>query len=126
MSAQTSQVTQSNESTPIINCVIDYVGIIFIIFAAAVFVYLFLSTISENRYSPERFGALQSLYSNDGIQDAYLTVENDPDVYYDPYNYWRNITWNLPTRNLMALSSYPYLYDKYKYVDRYNILRPFW
>ena len=74
--------------------------------------------------SLENFGALQSLYSNSGIQDAYLTVENDPDAYYDPYNYWRNINWNLPTRNLLALSAYPYIYDRY--IDRYDMRNYFW
>lgn len=61
----------------------------------------------------EKFGALQSLYSNDGIEDAYLTIENDPDdpVNHDPYAYWRGLTWNLPTRNLNGIISYPYLYE---------------
>lgn len=77
---------------------------------------------SEN--NKENFGALQSLYSNDGPQDAYLTVENDPNLYYDPYGYWRGVTWNLPTRNLNVISFYPYLYERY--IDRYGTLYPYW
>jgi hypothetical protein len=74
----------------------------------------------------ENFGALQSLYSNDGIQDAYLTLENDPDnpYYQDPYAYWRNVTWDLPTRNLHRVVFYPYLYE-YN-VDRYGVVWPYW
>jgi len=74
--------------------------------------------------STENFGALQSLYSNDGPQDAYLTVENDPSYYYDPYGYWRGVTWNLPTRNLDAVTFYPYLYERN--IDRYGTLYPYW
>lgn len=72
----------------------------------------------------ESFGALQSLHSNDGIQDAYLTIENDPYLYYDPYGYWRGITWNLPTRNLQSLTYYPYLYERY--IDRFGTNYPYW
>lgn len=74
----------------------------------------------------EGLGALQSLYSNDGIQDAYLTLENDPDnpFYQDPYGYWRDVTWDLPTRNLHRVISYPYLYE-YQ-VDRYGVVWPYW
>ena len=71
----------------------------------------------------EDFGALQSLYSNDGIQDQYLTIENDP-RYFDPYRYWRGIPWNLPTRDLNRVGFYPYLYEHY--VDRYGVLYPYW
>jgi hypothetical protein len=74
--------------------------------------------------SKEKFGALQSLYSNDGPQDAYLTIENDPNLYYDPYGYWRGVTWDLPTRNLSTISYYPYLYERY--IDRYGTLYPYW
>jgi hypothetical protein len=72
----------------------------------------------------ENFGALQSLYSNDGPQDAYLTIENDPSLFYDPYGYWRGVTWNVPTRNLNTISYYPYLYENH--IDRYNTLYPYW
>jgi len=74
----------------------------------------------------EGLGALQSLYSNDGIQDAYLTLENDPDnpFYQDPYGYWRDVTWDLPTRNLHRVIFYPYLYE-YQ-VDRYGVVWPYW
>ncbi len=68
-------------------------------------------------------GALQSLYSNDGIQDTYLTINNDRG-YYDPYAYWRGVTWNLPTRNLDRIIFYPYLYEYY--IDRYARLYPYW
>jgi hypothetical protein len=71
----------------------------------------------------EKFGALQSLYSNDGIQDTNLTIPNDRG-YYDPYKYWRGVAWNLPTRNLDRLVFYPYLYE-YN-VDRYARLYPYW
>jgi len=81
---------------------------------------------TKNINNTENFGALQSLYSNDGIQDAYLTIENDQDdpAYHDPYAYWRGVTWNLPTRNLNRIMFYPYLYEYY--VDRYGKLYPYW
>lgn len=70
----------------------------------------------------EKFdGALQSLYSNDGIQDQYLTVD---DSYFDPYKYWRSVPWNLPTRNLGEMSFYPFLYENY--IDRYGVVWPYW
>lgn len=58
----------------------------------------------------ECFGGLQSLYSNDGIQDAYLTLENDisDPRSIDPYSRWRRVIWDLPTRNL---SSYSFMYN---------------
>jgi hypothetical protein len=76
--------------------------------------------------SKENFGALQSLYSNDGIQDAYLTIENDPDNpnHFDQYAYWRGVTWNLPTRNLNRMSYYPFEYDNF--IDRYATNYPYW
>ena len=66
----------------------------------------------NNKKTNENFGALQSLYSNDGPQDAYLTIENDSNENYDQYEYLRNNTWNIPTRNLGTIVSYPYLYEK--------------
>jgi len=72
----------------------------------------------------ENFGALQSLYSNDGIQDSYLTVRDDDAENYDPYKYWRGVTWDLPTRNLNSLVYYPYLYE-YQF-DRYGRVWPYW
>jgi hypothetical protein len=80
------------------------------------------STNGENKI--EKYGALQSLHSNDGIQDAYLTIENDPSLYYDPYGYWRGVVWNLPTRNLGRMIYYPYLYEHQ--VDRYGMVYPYW
>lgn len=72
----------------------------------------------------ENFGALQSLYSNDGIQDYYLTLENATPAMFDPYKYWRGVPWDLPTRNLNNLVFYPYLYE-YQ-IDRYGKLYPYW
>lgn len=87
-------------------------------------------------------GALQSLYSNDGIQDTYLTINNDNNGWggwndysyggswggygwgYDPYRYWRGVPWYLPTRNLSRVSFYPYLYEYY--LDRYGRFYPYW
>ncbi|VBB18606.1 hypothetical protein YASMINEVIRUS_1069 [Yasminevirus sp. GU-2018] len=82
------------------------------------------NTEQKKTQQKENFGALQSLYSNDGPQDAYLTVENDPDLYYDPYGYWRGVTWNLPTRNINSIAFYPHLYERY--IDRYGTLYPYW
>ena len=87
-------------------------------------------------------GALQSLYSNDGIQDIHLTVNNDNAGWggwnnynwggswggygwgYDPYRYWRGLPWYLPTRNLSRVAYYPYLYEYY--LDRYGRFYPYW
>jgi hypothetical protein len=90
-----------------------------------IIVYMVYIDICEDKKT-EKFGALQSLYSNDGIQDAYLTLENDPDnpYYQDPYAYWRDVTWDLPTRNLHRVAFYPYLYE-YQ-VDRYGVVWPYW
>ncbi len=75
----------------------------------------------------EKFGGVgvyDSLYSNDGIQDIYLTVNNDRRGYYDPYAYWSGYPWWLPTRNLNSMVFYPYLYDYY--ADRYGRRWPYW
>lgn len=91
----------------------------------------------------EKFnGALQSLYSNDGIQDIHLTVNNDDPSYggwagnsyggswggygwgHNPYRYWRGMPWYLPTRNLSRVTFYPYLYEYY--LDRYGRFYPYW
>lgn len=83
---------------------------------------LITTLIIMNQYiDKEDFGALQSLYSNDGIQDQYLTTN---DSYYDPYKYWRLIPWNLPTRNLNQMVFYPFLYENY--IDRYGTIYPYW
>ena len=66
-------------------------------------------------------GALQSLHSNDGIQDQYLTLNN---TRYDPYKYWKDVVWNLPTRNLDTNVDYPFLYEHN--IDRYATLWPYW
>jgi hypothetical protein len=78
---------------------------------------------NENNKPSETFGALQSLYSNDGIQDSYLTIPDDRG-YFDPYKYWRGIAFDLPTRNLDEIYFYPYNYE-YN-IDRYSKLYPYW
>ena len=106
----------------------DMIAMILGICLVVVTIYLFFTDMCEtrNKNGTEEFGALQSLYSNDGIQDAYLTIENDPDdpANHDPYAYWRGVTWNLPTRNLNRIMFYPYLFEYY--VDRYAKLYPYW
>jgi hypothetical protein len=105
----------------------DIIVIILGLLLFAIVIHLFLTNVCDNKENQkEDFGALQSLYSNDGIQDAYLTIENDPDNpnNYDPYGYWRGVTWNLPTRNLNRIIFYPYLYEYY--VDKYAKLYPYW
>jgi hypothetical protein len=104
------------------NILVLFLGMILIIAIA----YIFITDDGKDKITRERFGALQSLYSNDGIQDAYLTVENDPDnpTIYDPYAYWRGVAWDLPTRNLNRMVYYPYLYENY--IDRYGRVYPYW
>lgn len=96
--------------------------ILFIIF---VVVSLCCNNYHNNRsHDYETFnGALQSLYSNDGIQDAHITVQEN-DCKYDPYSYWRGVPWYLPTRNLKRRIFYPYLYE-YN-IDRYSRIYPYW
>ena len=89
-----------------------------VLFAIALKYIIYYPMIEE-----ENFGALQSLYSNDGIQDAYLTIDNDS-TNYDPYAYWRGVTWDLPTRNLNKMYYYPTQYDNF--VDRYSTTYPYW
>jgi len=93
----------------------------FLVYGLAIVVILMILMTPSDK---EKFGALQSLYSNDGPQDAYLTVENDPNLFYDPYGYWRGVTWNLPTRNLNVITYYPYLYERQ--IDRYGTMSPYW
>lgn len=104
------------------NILVFFLGLILIM----VITYIFITDNSNNKIIQEQFGALQSLYSNDGIQDAYLTIENDPDnpTIYDPYAYWRGVAWDLPTRNLNRMVYYPYLYENY--IDRYGRVYPYW
>lgn len=92
-----------------------------IILLVLIVVIALIYTLGEG--NKENFGALQSLYSNDGIQDAYLTTDNDG-IYTDAYKYWRGVPWDLPTRNLGTLESYPYLYEYH--LDRYAMLYPYW
>lgn len=103
----------------------NYVIALLVIFFSAVIIFSVCFTF-DNVDKKENFGALQSLYSNDGIQDAYLTLENDPNnpYYQDPYAYWRGVTWDLPTRNIHAVVAYPYLYENH--IDRYGRVWPYW
>lgn len=89
----------------------------------------------SNKNKEKFSGALQSLYSNDGIQDIHLTVNNDRGYGYggysggyghgyDGYRYWRGLPWYLPTRNLNRVAYYPYLYDYH--LDRYGRFYPYW
>lgn len=72
-------------------------------------------------------GGLQSLYSNHGLQDIHLTVNNDSGYGYGygyPYSYWGGYPWHLGTRNFYRYSHYPYLYG---YVhNRYRGWWPYW
>lgn len=96
---------------------INLVNVIIIVMVLFVF-YQFLDS-NEN----ENFGALQSLYSNDGIQDSYLTYNSDGDNT-DKYSYWRGVDFNLPTKNLNRVGFYPYHYEYH--FDRYARMYPFW
>ncbi len=85
-----------------------------------------LIVIAVHDYGPhlEQFGGLQSLYSNDGIQDIHLTVNNVNDRYghlYNPYM-WR-YPWYLPTRGM-----YPYYYPQVGdyFFDRYGVSYPYY
>ena len=105
--------------------ILHYVGLIVCVFLIIITITLPCKKRDVCTNNVEKFGngGLQSLYSNDGMQDTYLTLENDPN-YYDPYKYWRGIPWNVPTRNLDRVTFYPYLYENY--VDRYGVLYPYW
>lgn len=76
---------------------------------------------NENESKNENFiGALDSLYSNYGAQDRYLTGNRvlgicdelgcslNPNNYFDQWNW---TPWNIPTRNLNKLIFYPYAYQ---------------
>ena len=104
----------------------EVIILVLILILFTVIVYIYFNEECDDDDDVENFGALQSLYSNDGIQDAYLTIENDPTNpnLYDPYAYWRGVTWNLPTRNLHRAIYYPYLYEYY--IDRYSRFYPYW
>jgi hypothetical protein len=72
---------------------------------------------NEEEKNVEPFGVYDSLYSNTGIQDIHLTVENRRGML-DPYYRWRGIPFWLPTRTLNNFLFYPHMYDYY--VDRYG------
>jgi hypothetical protein len=101
---------------------IDPIEVVIILIILILIIHWIVERYHDNKCR-ESFGALQSLYSNDGIQDTNLTVP-DERSYYDPYKYWRSIAWNLPTRNLDRTTYVPYLYENY--VDRYTVPWPYW
>jgi hypothetical protein len=86
-----------------------------------IIIVLFLFYQYFNSY--ENFGALQSLYSNDGIQDKHISINSDGNEG-DKYSYWRDVDFNIPTRNLNRIGFYPYHYEYH--FDRYARLHPFW
>lgn len=91
--------------------------VIIIITLALIFVGLEKKVYEIDR---ENFGALQSLYSNDGIQDKHLTINSNE----NNFKYWGKYPWNLPTRNLNKTVFYPYLYEYH--IDRYANIWPYW
>lgn len=99
-----------------------YNRLLIILFALIVITYI-IEVCGYGKDIREKFGALQSLYSNDGIQDQHLTKNTDRNGY-DPYGYWKDIIWNLPTRNLDKIVYYPFLYEHHE--DRYAINFPYW
>tara|TARA_Y100000780_G_C13643472_1_gene401549 strand:- start:174 stop:464 length:291 start_codon:yes stop_codon:yes gene_type:complete len=80
------------------------------LFAIILIILLIYLTFFYKEDNKENYGALSSLYSNDGIQDRYLTIDNDK-YEKDNYSYWRNHEFHLPTRNLERHSFYPYTYS---------------
>ena len=96
-----------------------------IIFLLVIFILVVKSIYDSNFVQNfEHYGGLQSLYSNDGIQDIHLTVNNVSDRYgygYNPYM-WR-YPWYLPTRGMYSYY-YPYMGDYF--FDRYGILYPYY
>lgn len=93
-------------------------ALIFVIFV------LILNAIYNCEEFSEHYGGLQSLYSNDGIQDIHLTVNNVNDRYgygYNP-NMWR-YPWYLPTRGMYPYY-YPYMGDYF--FNRYGVLYPYY
>jgi hypothetical protein len=114
----------------------DILPIIFLIIIIAIVYQTYSDDIYNWNKAPHKIdseesfnGALQSLYSNDGIQDTHLTINSDreyggPLNGYDRYRYWRGIPWNLPTRNLNRLTYNPYRYNYRR--NRYRKLNPYW
>lgn len=101
------------------------VWFLLILFATTLSIYiLYGSTPSEN------FGALESLYSNYGMEDESISIEDGcdgdkctikrrhrfPDYGYPPmYRY----PWYMPTRGLVRVPYYPYFYGNY-YLDMFG------
>lgn len=114
--------------------------IIVLIIVVAVLFQIYSSDVYKALNIENFDGALQSLYSNDGIQDTHLTINSESGYNYggygmgsdwggkghgyDGYRYWRGIPWNLPTRNLNRTTFYPYRYDYH--LDRYGRNYPYW
>lgn len=103
-----------------------------LIFVVAVVAYVWMySTASEN------FGALESLYSNYGLEDEYISIEDGcdgdvctikrrhnhryPNYRYTPLNRY---PWYMPTRGLVRVPYYPYFYGNY-YLDMFGRRVPF-
>ena len=96
------------------------IGIILLMF---VIILLNENSIKTNdRYDDkEKFiGALDSLYSNYGAQDRYLTGNrvlgmcDELGCPLNPYDYlgkWNWVPWNIPTRTNNKLIFYPYAYQ---------------
>jgi len=71
--------------------------------------YLITLKPSEEHYN----GALQSLYSNRGLQDTYLTNTDPYDMLIQDY-----MPWDLPTRQLNRIIFYPISYNG-TYLNKY-------
>lgn len=88
-----------------------------------------------NAKEDETFGALESLYSNYGIEDESISIEDgcDGDVCtikrrhrVPNYNYapMYRYPWYMPTRGLVRVPYYPYFYGNY-YLDMFGRRVPF-
>lgn len=92
------------------------------LFALILIISLIYLALFYNENNKENFGALSSLYSNDGIQDTHLTIDDDK-YEKNNYSYWRNHEFNLPTRSLERYSFYPYnfSYNPDRYQRNYSL-----
>jgi hypothetical protein len=99
---------------------------VLIMIVIIIIVYLFIVS-NQNQ---ESFGALQSLYSNDGIQDTHLTInQHTPKLVsttgqFDDHDKWQDFPWHTQTRNLYRISVNPSHYEYYP--DRYSKFSPYW
>jgi hypothetical protein len=85
--------------------------VVYLIFVGfIIFIYYFLTFKPvQEHYN----GALQSLYSNRGIQDTYLTNTDPNDMLIQDY-----MPWDLPTRQLNRIIFYPISYNG-TYLNKY-------